>query len=397
MRKISGKIFALVLAVCVVVSTAMISVVSVSAASGTKTIDLITEEKNAANAYNIAKDNGNDSFSVKNAADLAVGEVAYNGPSSTVYYASIGNAVKKDGMAIDFGENIDVSEVTDGKESKYKIDMWLWIENAEKMDTLVFRFFEPMTYKNYVKVEKLENCGEYRLCNKNIETYVTGWNHIVFTLPEFGLTTNQYENEAYTNFRNSDTAKTVRAMTIFGFGEGTSDYALASLRITNDSQLATDYPDEFGSEEGDANDLTASDESDESSETLIDKIASTQVKKYVTSISKGAIVDLTGYTAEVQQTVIDACTEAGYDTILEGGKLYLKGSDLAKQAGVDSGFPMWIIFVIIGVVVVIAVVIVVIVVANGKKKKAAAAAPAPAEVKDEESDDESDDEKEDKE
>lgn len=150
MKKIVAKIFALVLVLCL---TASVAVVSASAASS-KTVDLITDTKDESLAYSIAEKQGSNKFSVRNAADLAVGEVAYNGPSTTVYYASIGNAVKKDGMAVDFGESIDVSDYTDGKESKYKVDMWLWIEDKDNMDKMIFRFFEENTYKSLVESEK---------------------------------------------------------------------------------------------------------------------------------------------------------------------------------------------------------------------------------------------------
>lgn len=378
MRRIATKLLALVLVVCTLVSLTAIAAVSVSAAGNDVTIDLITDEKSKTNLYGLDKEGQKkNDFSVKNVSDLAAGEIEYKGSSTTAYYAGMKNAEKRDGMGIYLGSDIDVSSVTDGREGRYKVDTWVWLEDTSKMDEdFVFRVYESNTYNTFAKVEKKDNCGEYRLINHSfkVETLKNGWNHLVFTLPEFGRTSNAFEEEAFNNFRKGENKKTICAVAFLNYGESVGDFAVASLRITTEKKIKADYPEEFPAEEGDQNDLSGGDEVE--SVVLLDKIASQQIKTYINSFKMGNAIDLSKYNDECIQKVITAAADEGLEIIKNtAGKYCVKGSE---KDDVNGSVDLTLIIIIAAAVVVVIAVVVVLIIVLGKKKKAAAAAAVPA-------------------
>ncbi len=398
MRKLMTKLFALVMVVAVVCSLVTVATVSVSAAD--ENIELIGNEKAKGDMYGICKEGASkNKFSVVNVSDLKAGEIEYKGPSTTAYYAEIGNSQDRDGMGIDFNTNIDVSDVTDGKEGRFMIDMWLWIEDVKQLDVLVLRAFESQTYKNYVTLgkDKVECLGEYRLFNQTIglDSLKNGWNHVKIALPTFGSTSNDYEKVAFENFRKGENKKTVCSIAIMNRAKNEKtpkklgDYAIASMRITTLKQIKADYPEEYPDDEGeDANDLTAEDEVE--SETVLTKIAKKEIEKFVKVLENDGTIDVSAYDAACQDKVKAAAEEAGIEIADLGNGQWTVAGGKNDTTGGGSNMMLIIIIAAAGVLVVAGVVVVLLVVS--KKKKAAATAAVVEAVKDEESDEDADDE-----
>ena len=399
MRKLMTKLVALTMVFAIACSLVAVSTVSVSAAD--ETIELIGEEKSKGDMYGICKEGASkNKFSVVKVSDLKAGEVEYKGPATNAYYAEIGNSQDRDGMGIDFNTNIDVSGVTDGRESRYMIDMWLWIEDVKKLDILVLRAFESQTYKTYATVgkEKVECLGEYRLFNQTLPLadFVNGWNHVKIALPAFGRTDNDYEKEAFEHFRTGDNKKTICSISIMNRAKDDKsekklgDYAIASMRITTLKQIKADYPEEYPDEEGDdANDLTADGEEVES-ETILTKIAKKEVEKLVKVLQNEGTIDVSKYDAACQEKVRTAAQEAGVEIADLGNGQWTAAGGKNDTTGGGSDSILLIVIIAAAAVLVVGGVVVLLVVL--KKKKAAAVVAAVEPEKDEDADEEEADE-----
>lgn len=388
MRKLTTKLIAIVMAVAVVVS--LVSVASVSVSAADANIELIGESKAAGDMYGLSKDGASkNKFSVVKVSDLKGGEVEYKGPSTTAYLAEIGNSQDRDGMGIDLKKSIDISSVTDGKEDRFMLDMWIWIENVKKLDTFVLRFFEETTYKTYVTLGKVEVLGEYRLVNQGISlgSLVNGWNHVKIKLPTIGLSDNEFEKEAFKNFRNGEFAKTIRAVSLMNRSKdggktekGLGDYAVASIRITTLKQIKADYPEEYeGEESKDANDLDSEEEEEEV--TLLTKIAGKKIDEFLKVLKNEGNIDVSQYDAACQEKIKNAAKEQGIEIKDLGNGMWTAAGGKNDPDGGSSSLLL--IIIIAAAVVVIAGVVVVLLVVK-KKKTAPAVEETKEEAKDEE-------------